>query len=125
VHDFRRLRAWRRARGLVLTVYRLSDPWPDRERFGLTAQARRAVISIPSNVAEGAGRGSDLDFARFVRISIGSSCELETLLTLAADLDYAADSAVQDVVAKCCQLRRMLYRLADRLARREAPAHEA
>jgi four helix bundle protein len=115
VHNFRRLQAWRRARGLVLRIYRLSEQWPARERFGMVAQARRAAVSIPSNIAEGAGRGSDREFARFMRISMGSISELETLLWLAGDLDYTPESDLRDVIAECSELRRMLHRLAGRL----------
>ncbi|HEX9645151.1 MAG TPA: four helix bundle protein [Acidimicrobiia bacterium] len=114
MHDFTRLRAWQRARQLAVAVYRVSDLWPDSERFGLVGQARRAAVSVPSNIAEGAGRGSEREFGRFVRISMGSLCELETLLLLAEDLDYPGATAAREVISECIEVRRMLYQLAGR-----------
>ena len=70
--DYRRLSVWEKAHELALTVYRVTGPFPAGEKFGVTSQTRRAAVSIPSNIAEGAGRGSDKDWARFISIALGS-----------------------------------------------------
>lgn len=86
--DFRKLKVWEKAHQLVLNVYRLTSAFPTEERFGLIDQIRRAAVSIPANIAEGCGRGSDADFARFFQIAMGSASELEYELLLARDLGY-------------------------------------
>jgi four helix bundle protein len=84
----RDLAAWREAMNLVEAVYRDSESFPPRETFGLTGQIRRAAISIPSNIAEGAGRNSPKEFLHYVGISCGSVAELDTQLELAVRLGY-------------------------------------
>jgi four helix bundle protein len=80
--DFRNLVVWQKSHELVLDVYRISRDFPREELFGLTSQIRRCAVSIPLNMAEGCGRGSDPDFARFLVIAMGSSSELEYQLLL-------------------------------------------
>ena len=86
-----RLHAWQQAMQLVVDVYQLTASLPDSERFGLVSQMRRAAVSVPSNIAEGAGRGGSADFLRFLRIARGSLSELETQYLLLQHLGYAAD----------------------------------
>jgi len=83
-----RLDAWKVSRQLVVTVYRLTRSFPQEELFGLASQLRRASISIPSNIAEGAARSGRREFAQFLNIARGSLSELETQLIIAADLGY-------------------------------------
>jgi four helix bundle protein len=83
-----KLQAWKRARELVLSVYKLTQTFPREEMFGLAAQMRRAAVSIPSNIAEGAARAGRREFAQFLNISRGSLSELETQLLIATDLGY-------------------------------------
>jgi len=85
-----RLAAWQEAMALVRAVYRITRDFPVEETYGLTAQLRRSAVSIPSNVAEGAGRGGRREFLRFLNIARGSLSELETQLLIAADLEYLA-----------------------------------
>ena len=94
VQSYRDLSAWQRARELVVAVYELSMHFPSDERFGLISQIRRSAISVPSNIAEGYGRGSSVDYARFLRIARGSLYEVETQLILACDLEYISRSDV-------------------------------
>jgi four helix bundle protein len=85
--DYRDLVAWQKAMDLAERVYLASADFPREERYGLTSQIRRAVVSIPSNIAEGQGRRmSDEEFVRFLLIALGSLCELETQLELAVRL---------------------------------------
>jgi len=85
--------AWQEAMKLVKAVYRDTEGFPRKETFGLTAQIRRAAVSIPSNLAEGAARNSRREFTQFVGISCGSLAELETQLMLAVSLDYLKPDA--------------------------------
>ncbi len=78
---------------LVRSVYTLTRNFPDSERYGLTSQMRRAAVSAPANIAEGAARASKSDFARFLTIARGSLVELDTLLWLAKDLGFIDDIA--------------------------------
>ncbi|MEO7326083.1 MAG: four helix bundle protein [Dokdonella sp.] len=87
-----RLDVWRDAMDLVETTYRFSAAFPDAERFGLTAQIRRAAISVPSNIAEGAARRSTPEYVRFLSIARGSLSELDTQIQLALRLRLASDA---------------------------------
>jgi four helix bundle protein len=83
-----RLTVWQEAMRLVRQVYVATDGLPEKERYGLQSQIRRAVISIPSNIAEGAARGSKTEYVRFLQIARGSLMELDTQLWLCRDLGY-------------------------------------
>ncbi len=85
---FKDVIAWQRSFRLALDVYRTTRTFPADERFGLTQQSRRAVVSVPSNIAEGWGRGTRTDYVRFLGIARGSLYELDTQLNIAADLGY-------------------------------------
>ena len=95
MQDFRNLRVWQKAHELVLAIYKATRAFPKAEVYGLTQQMRRADTSIPTNIAEGCGRGGDADFARFLQIAMGSATELEYQLLLSRDLEIlpAADHA--------------------------------
>jgi len=105
--DFRQLKVWEKAHELSLSVYKTSSGFPKSEIYGLTSQIRRAVISIPTNIAEGCGRDSDADLARFLQISLGSASEVEYLLLLSRDLsllkdtDYGKNNSEVIEVKKC------------------------
>jgi hypothetical protein len=77
--DFRKQKVWQKAHDLALEVYRITQAFPKTELFGLTSQSRRAGVSIPANIAEGCGRDTDADFARFLQIAMGSASELRPL----------------------------------------------
>jgi four helix bundle protein len=87
-----KLDVWKASIDLVLEIYRMTGGFPSDERFGLTSQIRRASVSIPSNIAEGAARNSDSDFVRFLYISQGSASEVETQLLIASRLGYISDA---------------------------------
>jgi four helix bundle protein len=75
MRDFKELKVWEKAHQLVLEVYRAIGSFPTKERFSLIPQLRRAAASVPANIAEGCGRGSDCEFSRFLSIAAGSACE--------------------------------------------------
>ena len=86
--NYKELKAWQKSYNLCLDVYRTTAQFPREERFGLTSQLRRAAVSVPSNIAEGYGRKTTIDYVRMLYISYGSLCELETQILLAGDLDF-------------------------------------
>ena len=86
--DYQKLRVWQAADRLVIKVYQATAAFPMSERFGLTSQIRRAAVSIPANIAEGCGRDTDNELARFLRISLGSASELQYLLSLSRRLGH-------------------------------------
>lgn len=92
LRSYRDLVASQRAMDLVALVYDLSSRFPDDERFSLTSQVRRAAVSVPSNIAEGYGRGSRIEYHRFLRIARGSSFEVETQTLIALRLGYVSQS---------------------------------
>jgi len=90
-----KLEIWQDAMEKPKAVYELTRSWPREELYGLTSQARRAAVSIPANVAEGLGRGTPKEIARFAQIALGSLYELDTLLRLSASLGYSHEDNVQ------------------------------
>jgi len=88
VKTFRDLVAWQRAMDLVVAVYDASRGFPKEEAFGLTGQLRRAVVSVPSNLAEGFGRRSRMEYARYILMSLASLFEVQTQLEIAWRLEY-------------------------------------
>ena len=89
VAGYRNLIAWQKAMTLAEDIYRVTESFPKHEQFGLTSQLRRAGVSVASNIAEGYGRIGDLEFARFLRIALGSTREVETQVILAGRLKFA------------------------------------
>ena len=87
---FERLLAWQAAHQLVVSVYKLTATWPIPERYGLVSQTRRAAVSIPANIAEGAAKRGHREFGRHLDVALGSLAELTYLLRLARDLGYLA-----------------------------------
>jgi four helix bundle protein len=88
VTDYTQLETWQRAMDLTQAVYALTRSYPRDELYGLVAQTRRAAVSVPSNIAEGQGRGSSREFVRFLAVARGSLCELQTQILLAERFKY-------------------------------------
>ena len=109
--DFRTLSVWRKSHELTLLAYRHTGTFPREELFGLTSQIRRASSSIPANIAEGCGRGSDGDFSRFLQIAFGSTSELDYHLLLAKDLQLLNDENYTELYERVFELKRMLASL--------------
>jgi len=120
MRDFKGLVVWQKAHLLTLNIYKATEVFPRREQFGLTDQIRRACMSIPANIAEGCGRRSQRDFARFLQISIGSSNELEYHLLLARDLGYLEESSRSDLDVDLREVRQMLSSLLQKVRPRAA-----
>ncbi len=109
--DFKKLKVWEKAHRLTLDVYQTSATFPREELYGLTSQIRRSCLSIPTNIAEGCGRCSDTDFARFLQISMGSSSEVEYLLILSRDLQILTNDDYETLSDDVIQIKRMLTSL--------------
>jgi four helix bundle protein len=103
-----KLDVWKISRGFVVDVHDATVVFPPNERYGLTAQLRRAAVSVSANIAEGAGRGSAGDFVRFIRYSGGSASECMALLTLATDLGYITPESEAPLSATAARICRML-----------------
>ncbi len=115
--DFRRLEVWRAAHQAACEVYRLSASWPLDERFGLTSQIRRASVSVVSNIAEGAGRMSDRELCRFVRIARGSNQEVLAQVLIAESLGFLAPDEVTTLRRRVERIGAMLSGMLKRLGR--------
>jgi four helix bundle protein len=111
VQDYRNLGVWMKAHALTLEVYRVTGGFPQSERFGLTDQMRRASASIGTNIAEGCGRASNPDFARFLQIAMGSANEIEYQLLLAYDLNYLPADDYLPLSASAGVVKKMLTAL--------------
>lgn len=106
---------------LAVDTYSVTTRLPSEEKFGLVAQIRRAAYSVPANIAEGSGRGSDREFRRFLDIAYGSLLEVETLVELAAQLKLLKRADCKELMADAGRLGRMLNMLKAHLARRSIP----
>ena len=113
--DFRKLKVWQKAHRLTLKVYEITRKFPREELYGLTSQMRQSSSSVPTNIAEGCGRGSDLEFGRFLQIAMGSASELEYQLILARDLTYLDLREYEDLDRDTAEVKRMLARLIGKL----------
>jgi four helix bundle protein len=108
MRDFRKLKVWEKAHLFTLQVYKITKNFPSDERFGLTVQLRRAAASIPTNIAEGCGRDSERELARFMSIAAGSASEVEYQLFLACDLNYIQDETYGELNQQVNAVKRML-----------------
>jgi len=108
VRNYTELETWRRAMDLVVAVYAATSSYPKGEVYGLTAQTRRSAVSIPSNIAEGQGRGSTRDFVRFLAVARGSLCELETQLRIGSRLRYVDERSIDNLLGESATVGRLL-----------------
>ncbi len=100
---------------LVTAVYKVTPSFPEKEKYCLVSQINRAVVAIPSNIAEGAGRNSTKEFIQFLAIANGSSFELETQLILSKNLGYLSESQLNNLMQEIDELQKMNYTLQARL----------
>ena len=116
MQDFRKLVVWQKAHSLTLEVFAVSATFSRPPYFALHSQTLRAAISVPANLAEGAGRTGDRDFRRFVRIALGSASELEYHLLLARDLGLIPKAKHAGLSSAVTEVKRMLAGLAATLS---------
>lgn len=111
MRDFRQLEIWRNGMELAKQLYSLTNSLPDTEKFGLKSQMQRCAVSIPSNIAEGCSRNSELEYKRFLEIAIGSAFELETQILLCKNLKYLSEARVDSFVNDLHILQKQTNRL--------------
>ncbi len=109
MHNYKELILWQKSITLVSDVYKATATFPDRERFNLISQINRAAVSIPSNIAEGAGRNSDKEFVQFLAIAHASTYEVETQLIISKNLGYLSEEDLEGLVEKLEELQKMNY----------------
>ncbi len=111
MHQYKNLTLWVKRIDLVTRIYQLTEKFPDKERFNLISQINRAAVSIPSNIAEGAGRNSDKEFKQFLAVAHASSFELETQLIISFNLGYIAQPILDELLDQLSELQKMSYSL--------------
>ena len=111
MRNYKNYTVWKEGHFLVLDIYKLTNNFPKEELFGITSQIRRAIVSVPTNIAEGCGRDSDKDFNRFLIISHGSATEVEYLLFLSYELNYITIDRYNKLNDKVVVLRKQLNKL--------------
>jgi four helix bundle protein len=116
MQHFSDLKVWQRSHALVLEIYKATKSYPGDERFGLVSQLRRAAVSVPANIAEGAKRETAADYARFLNIAEGSLSETEYLLLLSRDLGYIAPEIYEPLQREASEIARMLFALRTKVA---------
>ena len=121
LQNFRNLEVWKKSHELTLKVYESTSEFPREEIYGLTSQIRRACASIPTNIAEGSGRETAADFARFLQIAVGSSSETEYLILLAHDLKYITSTQYTELMVPTVRVRKMLISLLRRVRTNSNP----
>lgn len=108
MRDFRKIQVWEKSHKLTLQLYKITSSFPKDELYGLTSQIRRAAASIPANIAEGGGRNTQTELARFFHIAGGSASELEYHLILAHDLGYIDSEIYPELNTSINEIKRML-----------------
>ncbi|MBR9986894.1 MAG: four helix bundle protein [Desulfosarcina sp.] len=106
--NYKELKVWQKSYKLCLHVYKITKRFPKDEMYGLTSQIRRSAVSIPSNIAEGYGRKTTIEYVRFLYIAYGSVCELETQTMISADLGYVEKERLQELRGEIGDVERML-----------------
>lgn len=118
MHNFRELKVWQKSRIVVKEVYLVSKLLPDTEKYNLKSQMQSSAVSIVSNIAEGSGRGSDIDFARFLDMAMGSAHELETQLIVSVDLEFIQEEKLNSVLEQLWEIEKMITGLINKLRKR-------
>ena len=111
MHRFKELEVWKLSVDMVIEIYEITKTFPKNEKFGLVNQIRKSAISIPSNIAEGAGKNTKNNFNRFIGIAAGSSNELETQLIISQKLEYISQRSYLQIEKKLHMIQNMLFKL--------------
>ena len=126
IYSHRDLKVWQKSLDLVDMVYAATEAWPKHELYGLTAQLRRAAVSIPSNIAEGNGRSSTADYLRFLDVSFGSLMEVDTQVEIARRRDYVSAVQQEQISTLVVEVGKMINglrrSLRTRLAAKNSPS---
>jgi four helix bundle protein len=115
MQDYRKLRIWTISMELTQKIYELTKKFPTEEKYGLTSQIRRSSLSVPSNIAEGAGRNGRKEFNNFLGIAMGSLFELDTQVELSFNFKYIPFDSYNETLNKIDQLKKMIYHFQKKL----------
>lgn len=115
MRNFREYEVWKRTIQFIKRVYLFTNKLPNKERFNIISQIESAAVSISSNIAEGAARTSEKDFARFIEISLGSAFETENLLIIAKEVGYIDEAYFNSMIKDLQVIQKMLNNLYGRL----------
>jgi four helix bundle protein len=115
MRDFRKLEIWKRAVEFTIVIYRVTDIFPDKEKFGLISQLRRASVSVASNIAEGASRNSETEFIRYLEISLGSAFEIETQLIVSRAVGYITEQEFDSYLESITIIQKQVNQLISRI----------
>lgn len=115
MNRFRKLDVWKQALSLSVEVYRATDKFPKKEVYGLASQMQRAGVSVPSNIAEGAGRNHDGEFYHFLGIACGSAAELYTQTLIAKELEYICQERTDKITGELDHIMNRIFKLQEQL----------
>ncbi len=115
-HNFKELKIWHESMELAKEIYDVTNDFPKSELYGLTQQIRKCAVSVPSNIAEGCGRGTDAQLAHFLDIAQGSAFELETQLYLSTQLNFVNKEKTEILITKLTTLQKMIDGFKDRIS---------
>lgn len=108
MHNYRELKIWNRSMEFAVRVYEVSSLFPKEEKFGLTSQLRRSAVSVPSNISEGAGRGTNKQFKQFLEYAMGSINEAQTEIELAYRVKHLAKNDYDFLIDEALQIYKMI-----------------
>ena len=114
IQSFKDLDIYQKSKKLVKEIYEITEKYPEREKYNVISQLRRSVLSIPLNIAEGYGRKSKEEFKRFLRISLGSSNEVEAILEISKELNYIEEEEYQKLSKANDIIGKMIYRMIEK-----------
>jgi four helix bundle protein len=115
MQDFHKLKVWEKAHSVTLEIYAMTKRFPKEEIYGLTSQLRRSAASVPTNIAEGCGRGTQKELAQFLQVAMGSASEVEYLLILAKDLHYLEQMPYNHFSENIIEIKKMISSLIHKL----------
>ena len=108
MHNYRELKIWQRSTEFVVKIYEITEFFPKEEKFGLTSQLRRCAVSVPSNISEGAGRGSNRQFKQFLEVAMGSINETQTQIELGYRIKLIKKEIYEVVIDEALQIYKMI-----------------
>jgi four helix bundle protein len=111
MNNYKELKIWQKSVDVAVRIYEITKDFPREELYGLTSQIRRSAVSIPSNIAEGAGRNTKKDFNNFLGISNGSSCELETQLIISHRVNFMEQAILESIQQDIIEIQKMNWSL--------------
>lgn len=115
MHNYKNLHIWQEGINLARRIYEVTSTFPANEKFGIVSQMTRAAVSIPSNIAEGAGRKSNKDFVHFLSIAIGSVFELHTQITICEQIGYIKSEEAKELEEQTYTLQQQIYSYRQRI----------